>query len=148
MHVQYLPSGQLQVSLKYSADGAIDAHSAALPGTAKGWSLVTVTYSSAARRCEVFINGKPDSTITTPSAFSIDLDAFSLAGWSTGGRRFVGKIGDVRIYDRVLTPDEIGSLIEGKAIADGLVAAWDFQGQSGDVVKDASGHGHDLKKVQ
>ena len=104
--------------------------------------------SSAARRCEVFINGKPDSTITTPSAFSIDLDAFSLAGWSTGGRRFIGKIGDVRIYDRVLTPDEIGSLIEGKAIADGLVAAWDFQGQSGDVVKDASGHGHDLKKTQ
>jgi len=148
MHVQYLPSGQLQVSLKYAAEGVIDAHSAALPGIAKGWSLVTLTYDASTRGFGVFINGKPDSRITVPSPYSIDLDAFSLAGWSTGARRFIGRIADVRIYGRVLTPDEIGSLVEGKAIADGLIAAWDFKGQAGDTVKDASGHGHDLKKAQ
>jgi len=147
-HVQYLKSGRLQVSLKYSADGIVDVQSTASPGLAKGWSLVTVTYDSAARKAEVFVNGKLDSKITTNSAFPVDLDAFSLAGWSTGARRFIGRIADVRIYDRVLTSEQISSLVEGKAIADGLIAAWDFKGQAGDTVKDTSGHGHDLKKAQ
>jgi len=147
LHVQYVPSGQLQVSLKYTADGVIDAHSVALPGTAKGWSLVTLTYDASTRQFEVFIDGKLDSKITVPSSCSIDLDAFALGGWG-GARHFIGRIADVRIFNRVLTPDEISSLSEGKAISDGLIAAWDFKDQSGDVVKDSSGHGYDLRKNQ
>jgi len=147
MHVQYLPGGQLQISLNCGAEDIVDAHSVALPGSAKGWSLVTVTYDSAARKCEVFVNGKLDSAVTTPRAFPVNLDAFSLAGWAAEGRRFLGRIADVRIYRRVLAPEEIGMLPECKPIGQDLVAAWDFRHQEGDAVKDASGHGHDLKKA-
>jgi hypothetical protein len=108
--------------------------------------MITVTYDSAARQAQVFVDGVLDNTASF-GGLQLNLDSFTLGGWGDA-RRFAGRIADVRIYDRVLSQEEVGSLLEFKDITNGLIAAWDFKGQAGDVVKDSSGKEHDLKKAR
>jgi hypothetical protein len=142
-HVQYLEAGDLQASV-YGAQPDDNVGSASTPGRAQGWRLITVTYDTSARRAAMFINGKPDGQLEIANAVPVYLDAFTIGGWTSGGRRFTGRMADVRLYDRVLNPIEIRSLLEGKSSAEGLVAAWDFSQPSGKTVPDTTGHGHDL----
>jgi hypothetical protein len=55
---------------------------------------------------------------------------------------------DIRVYDRVLRPDEISSLLAGQGSRQGLIAAWDFDPPEANPVRDSSGHGHDLIEVR
>ena len=144
MHVQYVKSGPLEVALMNSQGSAANGLSAASPGRAKGWQFITVTYDATAGQAVTFINGKKDAELAVSDAAAVNLDAFTLGGWTSGGRRFVGKMADVRIYDRVLSSAEIQALCDGQAISDGLVAAWDFKSHDGGTIRDTTGHGHDL----
>lgn len=148
MHFQYLADGRLESAFLFGRDNGTNSISRSAPGKAQGWLQVTLTYDSAARKGEVFINGKHDYDFTVPESCPVDFSKFWVGGWADKGRKFIGQIADVRLFDRVLTQAEIGSLINAKPITDGLVAAWDFKDQAGDTVKDTSGHGHDLKKGQ
>jgi alpha-L-fucosidase len=145
IHVQFQGAGNLQVSLNNAARAGVDGHSLSTPGRTKGWHLLTVTYNVAARRARMFIDGKPDGELQVPGAVPADLDAFTLGGWTSGGRRFMGRMADVRLFNRILEPAELQLLLEGKTVAEGLVAGWDFAAPGGNTIPDTTGHGHDLR---
>jgi hypothetical protein len=58
---------------------------------------------------------------------------------------FNGFIDDVRIYNRALSEEEIGTIMFSRPDAQepGLVAYWDFDDANGQTAADASGHGND-----
>jgi VanZ family protein len=69
-----------------------------------------------------------------------------IGGDAIYGEHFFGMIDEVRIYNRALTPLEIGNDMNDPVSttppAKGLVAAYGFDEGRGEVVNDASGHGH------
>jgi hypothetical protein len=85
----------------------------------------------------------PEFKMENPSP--VILDSFTLGGWTGGGRRFIGRIADVRLYDRVLASGEIQSLVAGHPPTHGLVVAWNLKQGQDQAFLDISGHGHDLK---
>jgi alpha-L-fucosidase len=147
MHLQYLQNGILELALQGPKDGG-NCHSNSAPGKAGGWQMITVTYDAAARRAELYVNGKLDIQMTAADSFPVNLNAFTLGGWTEGERRFHGRMADVRIYGRVLSPSEIQALLHGRPNKDALLAAWDFAQTDGNVVHDSSGQGHDAEVVQ
>ena len=118
-----------------------NAHSAATPGRAKGWQLITVTYDAMKQQAVIFVNGHRDTEVKVDHAVPVNLDAFTLGGWTSGGRRFIGRMADPRLYNRVLTPAEIEVLLSGKPSTEGLVAAWTLND-----LNDSTGHGHNLEE--
>jgi alpha-L-fucosidase len=140
LHLQFQRSGHLQVS--FNADGHVtDWASTAAPALGRGWCLVTLTYDAAAKRFELFLNGRSEGPRPMDEAGPVNLEAFGLGGWN-GARRLKGQLADVRIYDRVLSPEEIAALRGGAAPSQGLLANWAF-GAAG--LRDGSGGGHDLR---
>jgi hypothetical protein len=124
LHIQYLAAGNLQVSFKTPAGQAVNGRSSAVPGRASGWQLITVTYDAAKQQAVIFVNGNRDTEMKIDQATPVNLDAFTLGGWTSGGRRFVGRMTDPRLYNRVLTPDEIEALLRGEPVANGLVTSF------------------------
>ncbi len=147
LHVQYMRNGHLQVSLKI-AGSVSESQSTSEPGLARGWRMITVTYDAAARRAEFYVNGELHGQVKVDRDSPINLDAFTLGGWTGGVRRFHGQMADVRIYKRVLSPPEIRAVLEDRASTNGLVAAWNFTPSDAGVVRDTSGHGHDASFVK
>jgi hypothetical protein len=91
----------------------------------------------------MYINGKRDAEMRIEQAVPVNLEAFTLGGWTSGGRCLIGRMADIRLYNRVLAATEIQALLADKPATDGLVAAWGL----GDV-HDATGHGHDLTEMK
>ena len=143
MHIQYVNAGNLEVSFRNAAGAGIDAQSSATPGRAKGWQLITVTYDAAKGQAVMFINAKRDADKSVEQALPVNLDAFTLGGWTGGGRRFVGRMAGVLLYDRILAPAEIQALLAGTPVTDALAAAWG----PGDL-HDATGRGRELTEVK
>ncbi len=95
---------------------------------AMGWHHLTVTYSGSrlASGVEVFIDGKQAQyTVEQDNLFrpfrnngKPFAEALRIGGGGGPGRRFLGRIDDVRIYDRVLDGEEILALALGKSIHD------------------------------
>lgn len=54
----------------------------------------------------------------------------ALTALRIGQPLFVGEIADVRIYDRVITQNNILDIINGEEVADGLVGRWKLDGDS------------------
>jgi alpha-L-fucosidase len=147
MHLQYVDSGALELALQGPHNGG-NCHSNSTPGKAGGWQMITVTYDATARQADLYVNGKLDAQMTPADSFPANLNAFTLGGWTGSERRFHGRMADVRIYGRVLSPTEVRALLHGQQSEDGLLAAWDFSQRSGNVVHDTSGQGHDAKVVK
>ncbi|HTQ11809.1 MAG TPA: LamG domain-containing protein [Fimbriimonadaceae bacterium] len=145
-HCQYLQDGSLQASFR-TQDSAFDGHSSAMPGRSGDWRMVTVTYDTDAGLAAIYVNGVKDTEFEISGGLPADLSNFTLGGWTAGARRFHGRIAAVRLYDRVLSPAEVRDLLAGKAIVQ-PIAAWDFEPSSEKVVRDSTGHGHDLMVVQ
>jgi alpha-L-fucosidase len=143
MHVQYVAAGNLEVSFMNSAGAGVDGYSTATPGRAKGWQLIALTYDGAKGQAVMYINGKRDAEMRIEQAVPVNLEAFTLGGWTSGGRCLIGRMADIRLYNRVLAATEIQALLADKPATDGLVAAWGL----GDV-HDATGHGHDLTEMK
>jgi hypothetical protein len=64
-------------------------------------------------------------------------------GNRTGGTSYhKGKVDDFRIYNRVLSTNEINTLMSGGQVTNGLYAYWPFNEGAGTVTTDASGGGN------
>lgn len=149
MQIHYLHDGTLEATFRNQQSNAVKGVSQVMPGTADGWQLVTLTFDASTERAVLFINGSRDAEIDLTNASPVNLNAFTMGGWASGGdRRFIGQMADVRLYDRVLGSQEIEALRDGNPGSEGLVAAWDFKQSAGGIVRDTTGHGHDLNEVR
>jgi hypothetical protein len=86
------------------------------------WNHVMVSYdgSGKAAGVKVYVNGQPQKTQTAKDALkgTIRTEApLSVGRRKTGSRLENAMIHDVRLYDRVLEPDEIRQLAQGARLA-------------------------------
>ena len=122
----YLDHGKVQFHLtNIWADDAIRLETEeSVP--AKRWSHVLVTYSGSrmAEGVHVYIDGKlAKNKVELDSLFrklgngkKILSQPFRIGGGGGPERRFRGRIDDVRVYERVLNPQEIAALALGEPI--------------------------------
>jgi hypothetical protein len=122
-------------------DGSSTRDDMALSSLTTGeWTYLAFTYDGVNDVKKVYKNGVIVTTKTPTShgAGSLDLDSATanMIGNSNDGSNFNGTIDEVRIYNRVLSADEIkADYQEGTPVAE-----WHFDEGSGIVAADSSGN--------
>ena len=77
------------------------------------WYHVAGVYNATTRTLDIYVNGVLDNGVlvgTVPAAQVVSNINVNI-GRRTGGFYFRGVIDDVRIYNRALTPAEIGAVM-------------------------------------
>ena len=85
---------------------------AALPSTGV-WHLITGTYDGA--KMTLYVDGVVVATAAKTGAIAVTSDPLFIgakkAGDTTSGNNFLGKIDDVRVYNKALTAGEVAALL-------------------------------------
>jgi len=112
---------------------------------ANRWYLVSCTYDGSTFK--MFVDGVEDAQ-ATGTGKATPFQRFEL-GMSWGNYRnsqfFQGRLCEVRLWNRALSPSEIAMGFAGvNAHSEGLVAYWKMNEGEGHVFHDATGHGYDM----
>ena len=109
------------------------------------WYLISLVYDGSTMT--MYVNGVKDASINA-SNISITLKSFELGmSWTSYrfSQFFRGRIAEVRVWNRALSPTEMANGICGvDPSTEGLVAYWKLNEGKGPVFKDATGHGYDM----
>jgi hypothetical protein len=100
------PGGTVAAGHSFGASTVEDG-SGLTPGT---WYFVAVTFDFASGDMILYKNGVPVSTGNVPADQRTVADASVLIGAMDESYNWVGSIDEPRIFDRVLTPEQISSL--------------------------------------
>ncbi|MDR3119280.1 MAG: DUF1735 and LamG domain-containing protein [Mediterranea sp.] len=147
-----IPSNQLQVA---TWAGNFTSDALALP--INQWVHIAVTYDADVKTINVYINGKNLYTTTKADAMEIDWGQKHTdeadgsrcfwIGYSYDPNRYMaGKISECRIWNKVLTEEQINEpdhFYEISPEADGLIAYWKFDDGGGQKVTDYSANKND-----
>ena len=105
----YLIAGSSATLLAASAQNTTFATSSGVAYVAGQWQHAAGVWASAASR-QAFLNGKPDTldtTSKTPAAWTVSYIGAAWVGSTVG---YVGNIGEMRVYNRVLSQAEIAAM--------------------------------------
>ncbi|TWT30168.1 Pentaxin family protein [Posidoniimonas corsicana] len=110
------------------------------------WRHFVFTHDRASGAAELFINGQSAGTLSYPArtgTFSVSANGLilgeeqdSVGGGFVESQALVGDLDDVRIYNRILSQEEIAALY-------GLIGHWRLDEASGTTAADSSGAGND-----
>jgi Concanavalin A-like lectin/glucanases superfamily len=124
------PGGYLALTRIYSTSGGRWV-SDALHVTANQWNYVVVTTDATNNIVKMYINGISDNAdvVTPPVGTLASINGMDFcignihdqASDTNFSKPFIGSIKDTRIYNRILTQDEITSLYNGGSVTNGLV---------------------------
>jgi hypothetical protein len=79
------------------------------------WYHVAGTAVDGTTSNKIFINGNDDTASTGTATFATNTADLVIGKTTTGGNPFHGTIGEVRIYRRALTPEEVNhNYLDGK----------------------------------
>ena len=106
------------------------------------WSHVALTYDGATLR--LYVNGTEVSSRATGGAIRETTDPLWIGGNRPYGEYFEGRIDEVRVYRRALSPSQVRAMMSTpitstRTASAGLVGAYAFDTGSGSVAVDASG---------
>jgi len=102
---------------------------------AGSWYHIAVTIDNVNQEAKLYLNGEVEGTDTSFTLPDVSTADFILGNtYAGGGSAPDARFDDWRVYDRVLTQDEIKNLM--------LVGQWHFDEGSGTAAKDASGFGN------
>ncbi len=137
------------------------------------WHLLTATYDRAGNM-RIFVDGvlADSDNITGASTSMSTTNNFTIAANSSGGTPFNGQVDDVRVYNRVLTADEVTTIYQARDgirynsnhrtmeyfdgnrfvsmtpawpdVTSGLMAHWKLDETSGTTAADSSGNNRTL----
>lgn len=113
----------------------------------QGWHHLTATWDDATG-ANIYVDGTlVGSSTTTTDAMDTTTAATVRIGSGNGVDYYTGKIDEVRLYDRILSPDEIASLYRlttPTGVDTSLKGYWSFNGDaiSGTTAYDRSGVGN------
>lgn len=151
-------TGRLYVNIDRTSDATARTNDNAIK--ANKWQFITTVWDGT-NAPQIYINGTEVSSYQTQTAGSgtiVDDSSGDLVigGRSTPSTLFNGKLDDIRIYNRVLSPAEIKRIYELGAtthiattintnpnLENGLVGHWTFDGDLDSVIADSSGQGTD-----
>lgn len=141
-----LPSNQLQVAARPNVtDEAWQFE------TGK-WTFLTLTFDGTTGAVDVYFNGvkKGQTRYTSPTTINwnvVSTDRACYIGYSyEPDRDFQGDLCEMRVWNRILTVDEINSRDHFYRVdtdADGLVAYWKFDEGAGNLIHDYA-NGYDM----
>ena len=77
------------------------------------WSLIVTTYNTTNGQCEIYINGSFVTDVNIGLTPQTNNSSLSFGFDPSAGRYHLGKIDDIAIYNRALTPQEIQNLYSG-----------------------------------
>ena len=105
------------------------------------WNHLAVTYDADSEAIVLYVNGeaKADGTVGTTPFSELHLGQRA----STMNYPFNGGLDHVAIYNRALSSDEIGQLVNKDSVDEGLLVLWDMNETTGMTLADSSGNGHD-----
>ena len=105
------------------------------------WNHMAVTYDADSEAIVLYVNGeaKADGTVGTTPFSVVHLGQRA----STMNYPFNGGLDHVAIYNRALSSDEIGQLVNKDSVDEGLLVLWDMNETTGVTLADTSGNGHD-----
>jgi hypothetical protein len=113
-HGLYLMDGKLRLHVTFRWTDLAMRVETVNPLPMNDWSHVSVSYDGGMRAAGVrmYVNGKPQElkTLFDSILWPIDTKKFPWRVGAGGGLRFKGSVDDVRVYSRVLTPEESGVL--------------------------------------
>lgn len=149
-----IPQNQLQVATK---DGNLSSSELAIP--TGEWTHVAVTYDADAEgKITVYINGKNVlegnknlGGINWAQNHTDEGNGFWIGHSYNRDRWLEGNISEVRIWNKVLTKEEINAkdhFYEASPKAEGLVSYWKFDEGAGTAIHDYSGNGNNATAVE
>jgi len=111
----------------------------------KTWYTISCVFDGSTYR--MYVNGKLDASFEgAPKTYQLGAleIGMSYAGYQTA-QRFLGRVAEIRFWDRPLSVTEIQEGICGvDAAAKGLVSYWKMSEGSGNIFFDRTGHGRDM----
>ena len=114
--------------------------------TPGNWYTISLTYNGSV--LAMYVDGVKD--VEAAGDGTTNFQRFEL-GMSWGGgypqkQRFLGRVCEVKVWNRALSPSEIQLGICGvdPTSSEGLVAYWKFNEGEGHIFHDATGHGYDM----
>ncbi|MCH4147694.1 MAG: DUF1735 and LamG domain-containing protein [Prevotella sp.] len=113
---------------------------------ANRWYMVTCTYDGAKFCMYVDDNPTPDGSASGPGKKTYTQHFAIGMSWGNYNRSqyYSGRLAEIRLWDRALTPSEIAVGLCGvDAKSSGLVAYWKMDQPSGTIIKDFTGNGYD-----
>lgn len=109
------------------------------------WYLITCTYDG--NDYVMYVDGVKDAQASSPGKV-MPFQRFELGmSWAgyPSGQFFHGRMCEIRVWDRVLSPSEIeGGMAGVDPKSNGLLAYWKMDQDSGPVIKDVTGNGYDM----
>ncbi|MEK7812208.1 MAG: LamG domain-containing protein, partial [Candidatus Desantisbacteria bacterium] len=118
------------------------------------WTHVVGVFdgSLGSNRLKIYINGSLNNQgNTTHTAITNTSSDLYIGNWGGAGRPFAGKIDEVRVYNRTLTPAEVNShyssglnyvQLSTKPTDSNLVSYWNLDEGNGSYAYDAAGNGN------
>lgn len=103
------------------------------------WYHTTLTYDSATQMLKLYLDGEVEGDMDLPTGLEHRLGG-SLTIGTYNGRDLLGKIDDIKIYDRALSAGEIRYLAGYRP---GPVVHFKFDEGEGTIAVDSSGNGND-----
>jgi hypothetical protein len=103
------------------------------------WYHITYTYDSTTGEAQMFVNGVWDVTIEG-SPMDLYLGTLNFGAWQNSSRHYEGAMDDIRIYDHILSEDEILYVMAGmgKAVAKGSALSPNPRHDVVDVARDVN----------
>lgn len=106
--------------------------------------LLTCTVNTQDNIVKVYIDGELELSETDglggdPEDYIYSRD-FIDGGWGSGYGTFTGKTDDSRLYDRILSDQEVKSIYNGERVVNGLVCWWKKNEGRNNIVDDKSGN--------
>lgn len=82
----------------------------------EAWTFIVAVYNPITKTQEIYLDGVLDNQLSRAEEFGgVTSHALCLGRYTAGQQYFQGLMGDVRIYDHALTPEEIKALYEATA---------------------------------
>ncbi len=82
------------------------------------WNHVVATYNGPGTTMRLYINGAASGSTGTAPASVTNVDNLYFGTWGSGGRQFVGKLNDIRLYDVELNSTQVGNVMGGSVDPD------------------------------
>lgn len=99
-------------TIQFWVMGSSATYAEAAPGDIRlnDWNYITATYDGPNSTTRVYINGQASgNTGTAPNTIGEATNLY-FGTWNSGGRQFVGKLNDIRMYTQLLNAGQVEDL--------------------------------------
>lgn len=143
-----IPLNTMQINI-YAADGTNNkCYCTDYKFQKSTWTHVAIVYDATNSKCIFYMNGTKISESSATGGAPAKLNKFAFAATNNGYSRNNRMMGQLRLWDKVLTQAEIQANMAGPiTVSPEMVGYWKMDEGEGEILHDCTGNGHDAKAV-